>query len=90
MIESNVERERVGGSRFAKPCVLDPLTFDLQNGKNDDFVCENAIKPDFSDKPKVGNLSKGLDDLKESNVERERVRGSKFGKFCVLNARVDL
>ena len=74
MIESNVERERVGGSRFAKPCVLDPLTFDLQNGKNVDFLCENTTKPDFSDNPNVGNLSKGIDDLKESNVERESKR----------------
>ena len=47
MNESIEERERVRGSRSAKRCVLDALTFDLGNGKNVDFVCENAIKFDF-------------------------------------------
>ena len=40
----NGEREKVRGSRFAKGCVLEAFTFDLRNGKNVDFLCENPIK----------------------------------------------
>ena len=54
------------------------MTFDLKNGRNVDFLCKIAIKHDFRNKPNVGNLFNGLENVNENNVEREKVRGSIF------------
>ena len=72
------EREKVKGSRCARHYVLDALNFDLQYGQNVDFLCLDMIKHDFSYKPSVGNLSKGLESVEDSDRERKKVRGRRF------------
>ena len=73
--ESNGERKKVKWIRFSGCCVSDALIFDLRNNKNVHFLCINAIKHDFWDKPYVGNLSKCLECVRESDEEREKVIG---------------
>ena len=84
----NGEREKVRGSRFAERCVLDAVTFDLGKSKYVDFLGENAIKTWILKQLNVGNLSEGLKSVNESIEERERVRGSRSAKRCVLDALI--
>ena len=64
------------------------LIFDPDNGKNVDFFYINAIEHDSLDKPYVGNLTKGLESVGESNKERKKVRGIKITRPCVLDALI--
>ena len=83
MNESNGERENVKARRFTRYCVSDALIFDLENSKNVVFLCKNAIKQYFGHIPYVGNLSKGLLSVGESNREREKVRERRFTWHCL-------
>ena len=52
---------------------------------NVDFFVWKRNKHDFWNKPNVGNLSNGLENMSESNMKRERVRRSRFTNRCVLD-----
>ena len=51
-------------------------------------MCINAIKHAFGDNAHVGNLSKGLASVDESNWEREKVRARIFTRYCVSDALI--
>ena len=88
MGESNRKREKVKARIYTRHCVSDALIFNLQNSKNFNFLCINAIKNDLGDKPYVGNLSKDLIGVGENNGEREKVRARMFTWNCVSDALI--
>ena len=49
-------------------------------------MCVNALRPDFFDKPCVGNLSKGLESVSEGDEKREKGRKRRFTSNCVSEA----
>ena len=61
-----------------------PLT--SEKAKMLTFCVKMQLKHDFSDKPYVSNLFKGLESVKVFHREREKVRRSRFAKRCVLDA----
>ena len=88
MGESNKERNKVRGIKITRSFASDALIFDLQNIKNGDFFVYKCDKNDYSDKPYVGNLTKGLQSVEENNREREKVRARRFTQHCVSDALI--
>ena len=84
--ENSGEREKVRASRFTRYWVSDALIFDPRKSENVVILCINAIKQYFWDNPHIGNLSKVLVTVGESNGEREKVRKRRCARYCYSDA----
>ena len=88
MREGVGKREKVRERGFTSNCFSGALMFDLQNGKKVYFLCINALRHVFRQKPCVSNLSKGLERVRKGDGKREKVRERRFISNCVSDALV--
>ena len=88
--ECSGERERGREREFAGRFVFHGLISDRNQSKIVDFLCENAVKFDFSDKMSISYHFKRLKKEKECSGEREReskiesLLGASFFMRCYL------